>query len=72
MELVLPFYEKNNPEGACEKIVKESVYWWKKVLFLNNLYNKVLIIVFIIFLIKEDEVIDDITCIILFIHCPKE
>ena len=41
----MPFFEKNNPEGASDKIINESVKWWK----------------------KEDEVVDDITCIIIFL-----
>lgn len=44
--MVAPFYQQNNPEGACEKLVKESVAHWK----------------------KEDEVIDDITCIVAFLN----
>ena len=31
MNLILPFYHKNQPEGACEKVIKESVIWWRKV-----------------------------------------
>ena len=41
----MPFYLKNNPEGACDKIITESVNWWK----------------------KEDEVVDDITSIVIFL-----
>jgi serine/threonine protein phosphatase PrpC len=44
MKIVIPFYLKNDPEGACEKLVKEAVYMWK----------------------QEDEVVDDITAIVLF------
>ena len=44
-DLVLPFLLKNNPEGACDKLVNESVAWWR----------------------REDEVIDDITAIVLFL-----
>jgi len=46
VNIVAPFWHANNPEGACEKIVKESVAHWK----------------------KEDEVIDDITCIAIFLN----
>ena len=31
MNYILPFYHKNQPELACEKIIKESVNWWRKV-----------------------------------------
>jgi len=41
----LPFYLKNQPEAACEKLVKEATLAWK----------------------REDEVIDDITCIVIFL-----
>jgi hypothetical protein len=44
--LVDPFYNTVNPNGACEKLVDESVKFWK----------------------KEDEVIDDITCITVFFN----
>ncbi len=44
MHLVTPFYAKGQPELACDKLVTESVNWWK----------------------KEDEVVDDITAIVLF------
>ena len=36
MDYVIPFYEKNNPEGACEKLIKESVICWKKVKIIVN------------------------------------
>ena len=42
--MVIPYYKKNDPEGACDKLVKESVMAWK----------------------REDEVVDDITIIIIF------
>lgn len=45
IQLVLPFYLKNQPEAACEKLVKEATLAWK----------------------REDEVIDDITCIVIFL-----
>jgi serine/threonine protein phosphatase PrpC len=28
--IVNPFYEKNDPEGACEAIIKESTERWQK------------------------------------------
>ena len=31
MALVNPFYNKNDPEGACAVLVKESIDWWEKV-----------------------------------------
>lgn len=46
VSMVAPFYLQNNPEGACDKLVKEAVAHWK----------------------KEDEVIDDITCIVVFLN----
>jgi serine/threonine protein phosphatase PrpC len=27
-DLVMPFYEKNDPEGACKKLINESTKWW--------------------------------------------
>ena len=45
VSMVVPFYQQNNPDGACDKIVKESVAHWK----------------------REDEVIDDITVICVFL-----
>lgn len=30
VEMVRPFYLKNDPEGACEKIVRESTAAWKR------------------------------------------
>lgn len=29
-ELVMPFYKKNDPEGACQALIKESTKWWNK------------------------------------------
>ena len=63
MHFAIPFYIKNNAEGACEKLVKESLNCWKKVLFIS----KILISLFL----KEDEVVDDITCIILYLKCDN-
>ena len=28
-ELVMPFYLKNDPEGACKALIKESTKWWE-------------------------------------------
>ena len=44
MNMIIPFYLKNDSEGACERLVKESVACWK----------------------REDDVVDDITIIIIF------
>jgi len=43
-EMVLTFYKKNDPDGACKALIKESTEWWN----------------------KEDIVVDDITCIVVF------
>jgi serine/threonine protein phosphatase PrpC len=29
-DLVMPFYEKNDPEGACKKLINESTKWWNE------------------------------------------
>ena len=29
-EIVFPFYEKNDPEGACKALIKEATNWWNK------------------------------------------
>jgi len=35
MNIVNPFYLKNDPEGACEEIIKQSTELWENVK-LNN------------------------------------
>lgn len=45
VEMIVPFYEANDPDGACEFLIKESVKHWK----------------------EEDEIIDDITIIVIFL-----
>lgn len=30
MNLVVPFFLKGQPEQACDKLIQESVNWWKK------------------------------------------
>ena len=45
-DLVMPFFEKRNAEGAAEAVVRESYLKWK---------------------IEEDDIIDDITCLIIFL-----
>ncbi|KAL4481939.1 hypothetical protein ABPG74_008028 [Tetrahymena malaccensis] len=44
--LVTPYYLKNDPEGACDRLIKESTAMWK----------------------KEDDVVDDITAIVVFLN----
>jgi len=34
MNLVNPFYYKNDPEGACHALAKEATEWWYKVFFI--------------------------------------
>ena len=29
-DIVMPFYKKNDPEGACKALIKESTEWWNK------------------------------------------
>ena len=29
-EIVLPFYKKNGPNGACKALIKESTDWWNQ------------------------------------------
>jgi len=31
VELIAPFWEAGNIEAACERVVKESVMYWRKV-----------------------------------------
>jgi hypothetical protein len=35
MNIVNPFYAKNDPEGACNAIIQESTNWWIQVIKLN-------------------------------------
>lgn len=44
--MISSFYYKNDPDGACEKLVKEATAAWK----------------------REDEVVDDITIIVVFFN----
>jgi hypothetical protein len=30
MDIVVPFYIKNSPQEACDKLINESVMNWKK------------------------------------------
>ena len=48
-----PFYLRNQGELGCLKLIKESTNLWKEVIY-------------IIFLkIQNDEIVDDITCLII-------
>lgn len=51
--MVNPFYQRNSTESAAAKLIKESTLLWKEVNFVITNY-------------KNDEVIDDITCIVVF------
>ena len=44
--IVLPFFEKRNAEGAAEALVRKSYLRWRE---------------------EEDEIIDDIRCVIVFL-----
>ena len=44
VRIVWPFYDKNQPEAAANKLVKEAFSKWK----------------------QNEEVVDDITCVIIF------
>ena len=44
--IVTPFYERRNAEGAAEALVRESYMRWKQ---------------------EEDDIVDDITCVIIFL-----
>ena len=46
LNIVMPFYEKRNAEGAAEALVRESYLRWKN---------------------EEEDIIDDITCVIIFL-----
>ena len=49
VEMIVPYWEAKDPEGACIALIEESVKHWK----------------------EEDEVIDDITIIIIFRSIPN-
>lgn len=38
MNIVFPFYLKNDPEGACNKLTKDAINEWEKVNF-YKLFN---------------------------------
>ena len=46
VEMIVPYYEQNNPEGACDHLIREAILHWR----------------------EEDEVIDDITILVIFLH----
>lgn len=50
VEIVAPFYEKNNAEGAAESLVRDALRRWR----------------------SREDVVDDITCVILFLDVPPE
>jgi serine/threonine protein phosphatase PrpC len=29
-DLVMPYYKKNDPEGACKLLISESTKWWNE------------------------------------------
>jgi len=39
MNIVYPFFLKNDPEGACNKLTKDATEEWEKVNFYNDIYN---------------------------------
>ena len=45
IEAVVPFWQQKDPEGACQKLIQESLYCWQ----------------------REDDIIDDITAIVVFL-----
>jgi len=50
IDIVVPFWHKNDLKGACNSIVKESVQAWE----------------------REEESIDDITCIVVFFKRARQ
>ena len=59
VKMVYPFYLKNNPEAACEKLIIEANLAWKRVKLINNNNNY--------YYNKEGDVIDDTTVVIIFL-----
>jgi len=49
VEIVVPYWEANDPDGACQKLIETAVSYWE----------------------CEDEVIDDITAIVVFLNVPE-
>ena len=39
VKMVYPFYLKNNPEGACDKLIAEANLAWKRVLYYVIIFN---------------------------------
>lgn len=31
MQIVIPFYEKNNPDQAAERVINEATFSWRRV-----------------------------------------
>ena len=50
IDIIVPFWHKNDLKGACNQVVKEAVAAWE----------------------REEESIDDITCIIVFFKRRNE
>lgn len=46
VSLIAPFYARNDPDSACDKVVQAATAAWR----------------------REDDVIDDITVIIIFLN----
>ena len=46
IELVVPYWERNDSDGACNKLTEEAIKQWK----------------------EEDDAIDDITVIVIFLR----
>ena len=57
--MVSPFYELRNAEVACEKVVQASLQKWYTISFLRVLRK------------KEDDAVDDITCLIVFLDVAQ-
>lgn len=50
VNIVAPFFEKQNAEGAAESLVRDALRRWR----------------------SREDVVDDITCVILFLDVPPE
>jgi serine/threonine protein phosphatase PrpC len=50
IDIIVPFWHKNDLKGACNQVVKEAVSSWE----------------------REEESIDDITCIVVFFKRANE
>lgn len=52
MNLVIPFYNRNTPDQAADRLIFEAANAWRRVHF--------------IYIFEESNVRDDITCIVIF------